>query len=140
MDYKQVFFKILSNTNQIALATSVDNIPNVRIVSFYHDVNRPEVIYFASDRKNQKVAEFKKNNRIAFTTIPREGIPHARSHNAIIQKSKFSIDEMKDAFIAKVPGYDRTIAAIGESLDVFEIHVQEAFVIVDFENAGPVNF
>lgn len=31
-------------------------------------------------------------------------------------------------------------AAIGDALDVFEIHVAEAFVILDLETAGPVAF
>lgn len=30
--------------------------------------------------------------------------------------------------------------AIGDALDVFEIHVAEAFVILDLETAGPVAF
>lgn len=72
--------------------------------------------------------------------MPHDGIPHARSNDAIAVKSKRSINEMKDLFIAKIPGYDETIAAIGDCLDVFEIHVNNAFVIVDFENAGPVSF
>jgi uncharacterized pyridoxamine 5'-phosphate oxidase family protein len=140
MDYKEVFVEILSGTNEIALATSADGTPNVRIVNFCFESGKPEVLYFAADRDNRKVAEIKENNKVAFTTVPREGIPHARSNDAIAVKSGRSIDGMKDLFIARVPGYDETIAAIGDCLDVFEIHIKNAFVVVDFENSGPVSF
>lgn len=140
MDCKKVFTEILSKTNEIALATSVDGELNVRIVNFCFKSEKPEILYFASDRENQKVAEITKNNNIAFTTVPRVGIPHVRSNNAIAIKSKYSINDLKDLFIAQISGYDETIAAIGDCLDVFEIHIKDAFVVVDFENAGSVNF
>ncbi|MDR1912696.1 MAG: pyridoxamine 5'-phosphate oxidase family protein [Helicobacteraceae bacterium] len=48
--------EVLGNTNAIALATSVDNVPDVRIVNFIRDQQRPNVLFFASDRTNRKVA------------------------------------------------------------------------------------
>ncbi|GHS99301.1 hypothetical protein AGMMS50276_22690 [Synergistales bacterium] len=141
MDYKIEFFRVLDSTNAIALATAIDNVPNVRIVNFCYDKNRPEILYFASDRENRKVVEFTENNKVAFTTIPFDSsTPHVRSNNAIVLKSAFSIEDMKELFITKVPGYDEALEAIGETLDVFEVHVKEAFVTVDFENAGTVSF
>lgn len=140
MDYKKVFCEMLGKTNEIALATSVDGAPNVRIVNFCFENVKPEILYFASDRENQKVAEIKENNRIAFTTVPHGDIPHARSNDAVAIKSKRSINDLKGLFVARIPGYDETIDAIGNCLDVFEIHIKNAFVVVDFENAGPVSF
>ncbi len=140
MDYKEMFGRILGQTNQIALATVADGAPNVRIVNFCFDAAKPQLLYFASDRENQKVAEIKANSQVAFTTVPQGGIPHARSSDAIAQKSERTIGDLKDLFIAQIPGYDETIAAIGDSLDVFEIHIKNAFVVADFENAGPVAF
>ena len=130
----QKYNEILAATNEIALATSVDGIPNVRIVSFVRKTEQPDVLYFASGRENQKVAEFAKNSRVAFTSIPPAGdVPHIRSQNAVVQKSMFSINDLKDLFVGAIPGYDETLAAIGDTLDVFEIHVKEATVIADFE-------
>lgn len=37
MDVKKEFLKIMSEQKEIALATSVNNIPNVRIVNFVFD-------------------------------------------------------------------------------------------------------
>lgn len=132
--------KVLGNTNRIALATATNNNPNVRIVNFCFKPEEPNILYFASDRNNQKVVEFSKNKVISFTSIPEEGIPHIRSSNAIIEKSKQSINEMKDLFISAVPGYEKTIEIIGGKLDVFEIHVKDAVVISGFEMPEKVIF
>ncbi len=140
MDIKQAYLQVLSKANRIALATAVGTMPNVRIVNFCFDADRLDVLYFASDRSNQKVEELRENEHIAFTTIPDEGIEHARSNHAIVLQSKRSIADLSAAFTAKIPGYDETIAAIGDTLDVFEIHTADAFVILDFETAGPVAF
>ena len=61
------FYEVLATTNLIALATSVKNIPNVRLVNFCYDKKKPEILYFATDRENQKVKEFGVNPQIAFT-------------------------------------------------------------------------
>ena len=136
----QKYNEILDGTNEIALATSIDNIPNVRIVSFVRKAEHPGVIYFATDRTNQKVAEFSKNEKVAFTSIPpNSGVPHVRSQNAVVRKSALPLNEVKDLFCT-IPGYDETIAAIGETLDVFEIHVKEAIVIAGFEAPDILTF
>ncbi len=140
MDTQQTLNTIFQESKTIALATSVENFPNVRIVNFVYDPGNPGVLYFASDRENAKVAEFGKNDRVAFTTVPAAGIAHVRSQNATVRKSAFSIEEMQSLFIAKIPGYDETIAAIGETLDVFEIRINEATVISGFEEPGRVSF
>ena len=138
----QKYDEVIKSTNEIALATSVDSIPNVRIVNFCYKPEQPNILYFASDRDNRKVIEFRENSRVAFTTIPLspDSIPHIRSNNAVVQKSMFSIDDVKDLFINSVPGYDETLAAIGETLDVFEIHVKEAIVITGFEEPDFITF
>lgn len=140
MRHMQEYYKVLEKTNEIALATAVDNIPNVRIVNFVYDTNKPGILYFASDRENQKVAEFNQNNQVSFTTVPTEGIPHIRSNQAIVQRSMFSIDDIKEQFITRIPGYDETIKAIGDTLDVFEIRVQEAVVISGFDEPVSISF
>jgi uncharacterized pyridoxamine 5'-phosphate oxidase family protein len=134
------YLDILAKTHNLALATSVDNIPNVRIVNFCFKKEEPTILYFMSDRENQKVTEFGKNSNVAFTSIPDDGIPHVRSRNAVVRKSRCSMDEIKELFIANIPGYDQTIEAIGTSLDVFEIHVKEAVVTTGLEAPDRVTF
>lgn len=128
-------YEVFGKTNEIALATCIDNIPNVRIVNFCFDSSRTGVLYFATDRENKKVQEFFANNRVAFTTVPGNGetVPHARSNDCIVRKSTFSIEQLKDLFIARIPGYDEAIDAIGDSLDVYEIEIKTAYLVLSFE-------
>lgn len=132
--------EVLGSTNEIALATAVESIPNVRIVNYCFNPEQPDILYFASDRSNQKVKEIAQNNVIAFTTIPSEGIPHIRSIKATVQKSSYTINDMAQLFISAIAGYDETIAAIGDTLDVFEIKVSEAIIIEGFEEPGIITF
>ena len=135
------YTEILKNTNEIALATSIDNKPNVRIVNFCFDLEQPSVLYFASDITNRKISEFEQNNVISFTTIPLDGgIPHVRSIQATVKKSSRAMNEMAELFISAIPGYDEAIAAIGDALTIFEIHVKEAVVITGFEEPDFVTF
>nr|WP_320127961.1 hypothetical protein [uncultured Sphaerochaeta sp.] len=57
-----------------------------------------------------------------------------------MQKSKHTIDDVAHLFISAIPGYDETIAAIGDRLDIFEIHVSEAMVISGFEEPDLIIF
>ena len=135
MNKEKEYCEVLENANSIALATTANNIPNVRIVNFVFRADSPKTLYFTSDRTNQKVAEFNQNTNVALTTIPTEGIAHVRSKQATVKKSESSMEDIKELFIARIPGYDQTIEAIGHMLDVFEIHIQEATVISGFEES-----
>jgi uncharacterized pyridoxamine 5'-phosphate oxidase family protein len=130
MNNTQEFNQLMEKTANIALATSVNNIPNVRIVNFCYDVTKPGIVYFSTVRGNSKVAEFEKNDKVAFTTIPAEGFSHIRTTNAIVQKSRLSMDEVKELFLTQVPGFDETLSEIGGLLDVYEIHMKEAIIIL----------
>ena len=142
MDNKEKFSKILEKSSTLALATSAENIPNVRIVNFCQDKQHPEILYFASDRENNKVREFLENKNIAFTTIPamENEIAHVRSNNAVIEKSRYSIYELKDIFIEKIPAYVETIEEIGELLDIFEIHIKKAVTITGYDDLSEILF
>ncbi|GHT16637.1 hypothetical protein FACS1894189_0810 [Planctomycetales bacterium] len=136
----QKYLEVLNQTHEIALATSVNARPNVRIVNVCCKAEQPNILYFSSDRTNQKVVEFNENGNVAFTSIPHDGIEHIRSNNAVVQKSQYSINEVKDLFLANIPGYDETLDAIDETLDVFEIHIKEAVIVTGFEEPVILQF
>ena len=69
MNTKTEFLRIMAEQKEMALATSVNNIPNVRIVNFYFDPSE-NILYFSSFKDNDKVKEIEENPSIAFTTIP----------------------------------------------------------------------
>ena len=62
MELIQDFKRIMDETYKIALATSVDNIPNVRVVNFCDIPENKGVIYFASFRGLPKTLEVSQNN------------------------------------------------------------------------------
>lgn len=51
MDYRKEFDRMMQSQAEIALATSVDGQPNVRIVNFYYDAAQ-KTLYFASFADN----------------------------------------------------------------------------------------
>lgn len=131
MDVKKEFLKIMSEQKEMALATSVNNIPNVRIVNFIFDSTH-NILYFASFKDNDKIKEMESNSHIAFTTIPHSGNEHVKA-KGLVQKSTKTIFEVAEQFIAKVPGYKNTIEFAGESLVLFEIRFDTAIVTKDLE-------
>lgn len=106
--WKKAYERIRNAATEIALATSVDGVPNVRIVNFCRDPDRPGTLYFSTDRSNDKTAEFARNDRVAFTTLPKEGTEHVRSRCATVRRSQRSIDDMKELFLEQVPGFEET--------------------------------
>ena len=132
MNTKAEFLKIMSEQTEIALATSVNNVPNVRIVNFYFDPDK-NVLYFSSFKENDKVKEIEANPHVAFTTIPHSGNEHVKA-KGIVQKSSKTIFDVAEQFIAKIPNYKNTIEYAGESLVLFEIKFDTAVVTKDLSS------
>ena len=132
MNTKAEFLKIMSEQTEIALATSVNNVPNVRIVNFYFDPDE-NILYFSSFKENDKVKEIEANPHVAFTTIPHSGNEHVKA-KGIVQKSSKTIFDVAEQFIAKVPNYKNTIEHAGESLVLFEIKFDTAVVTKDLSS------
>ncbi len=60
---------LMNKSTEIALATSVNNVPNVRIVNYVWDEKTPDTIYIFTEPESTKMNEIAANNNIAFTTI-----------------------------------------------------------------------
>ena len=129
MNIKTEFLKIMAEQTEIALATSVDNIPNVRIVNFYFDPAE-NILYFSSFEGNDKIKEINSNPYVAFTTIPHSGNEHVKA-KGMVKKSSKTIFDVAEQFIAKIPGYKDTIEYAGESLILFEVRFDTAIVTKD---------
>lgn len=133
MNYRLEFERMMEMQTEIALATSVNGEPNIRIVNFYYERDK-KVLYFSSFAENQKVAEFEQNPSVAFTTIPKNGEEHVRVKNGIVKKSTVAIEEIKDKFLTKMPEYIMSIPDVIPALVLFEITFEEANVVLDFEH------
>ena len=129
MNIKTEFLKIMAEQTEIALATSVDNIPNVRIVNFYFEPAE-NILYFSSFEGNDKIKEMNSNPYVAFTTIPHSGNEHVKA-KGMAKKSSKTIFDVAEQFIAKIPAYKDTIEYAGKSLILFEVRFDAAIVTKD---------
>ena len=129
MNMKTDFLRIVAEQTEMALATSVNNIPNVRIVNFYFDPC-DNILYFSTFKDNNKVKEIEENPSIAFTTIPHTGNQHVKA-KGLAKRSLKTIFDLEAQFIAKVPDYKKTIDFAGESLILFEVKFDTAIVTKD---------
>jgi uncharacterized pyridoxamine 5'-phosphate oxidase family protein len=139
MNTRKEFNRIMTEQNIIALATSVDDCPNVRVVNFYYDTEQEGILFFSTFKDNKKVNEFLENNKVAFTTIPKTGNQHVRATGQI-RRSSLSVYDFKEEFEEKSQGYSKTIENFGENLVLFELHFESATVILDFTQSETFYF
>ena len=129
MTTAEAFKKIMDEQTEIALATTVEDVPNVRIVSFFYDELK-KCLFFSTFRGNEKIIEFQKNSNVAFTTIPTENTNHVRVHYAQVKKSESTVYDVAEQWIKKIPSYEENIKQAGAMLELYEIHFTEAIVIL----------
>lgn len=102
---KALFEKVMQESINMTLATSVDNKPNVRVVTFAYDPVRTGKVFFTTFKGNQKVKEFAKNPNVA--CMPLRESPEANAQVRIfgtVQKSNVSLDEIIAIIAKKYPG------------------------------------
>ena len=131
MEAKKEFLGMINECEEIALATSIHDFPNVRIVNYYYD-EKNNVMYFATYTGREKISEFWKNNNVSFTTIPmnrgkREHI-RARGH---VRESKKSILDLREEFSNKMADFAEIIDKYSNDLKVYEIKFSEVTVTLD---------
>ena len=131
MEAKKEFLRMINECVEIALATSIHDFPNVRIVNYYYD-EKNNVMYFATYTGREKISEFWKNNNVSFTTIPmnrgkREHI-RARGH---VRESEQSILDLREEFSNKMADFAEIIDKYSNDLKVYEIKFSEVTVTLD---------
>ncbi|MCP1109679.1 pyridoxamine 5'-phosphate oxidase family protein [Ohessyouella blattaphilus] len=140
MEMKDLFEKVMQKSINMALATSVDNKPNVRVVTFAYDPARAGKVFFTTFNRNQKVKEFAENPYVACMPIPES--PEADAQVRIfgtVQKSSVSLDEIIAIIAKKYPGNADTIKEGGSMMDIYEICFDEAYVTAGMNPAEKVN-
>ncbi len=140
MEFLADFNRIMEKQSEIALASCVDNQPNVRIVNFVYHPDNKGVVYFATFRGNPKTKEFALNPQAALSTVPLGTNEHVRIQQSTVSISELTVYDLKDAFVAKVPDYASIIEQAGSELDLYEIHFKQATVTIDYTRSGSVSF
>ena len=133
MNMRDEFERIMREQREIALATTTDGLPHVRIVNFYY-ASEERRVYFATFKDNEKVVELAANPNIAFTTVPHNDTnEHVRASGRAV-KSAHSVYDLAALFAAKIPRYQETIDAVGDDLILYKITLHMAVVTVDMEH------
>ena len=133
MNMRDEFERMMREQREIALATTTDGLPHVRIVSFYYAPEEHR-IYFATFKDNEKVVELAANPNIAFTTVPHnDTTEHIRASGRAV-KSAHTVYDLAALFAAKIPRYQETLDAVGDDLILYEIAFDMAVVTVDMEH------
>ena len=133
MNMRDEFERIMREQREIALATTTDGLPHVRIVNFYY-APEERCVYFATFKDNEKVVELAANPNTAFTTVPHNDTnEHVRASGRAV-KSAHTVYDLAPLFAAKIPLYQETIDAVGDDLILYEITVDMAVVTVDMEH------
>ena len=133
MNMRDEFERMMREQREIALATTTDGLPHVRIVNFYYAPEEHR-IYFATFKDNEKVVELTANPNIAFTTVPHnDTTEHVRASGRAV-KSAHTVYDLANLFAAKIPGYQETIDAVGDDLILYEITFDMAVVTVAMEH------
>ena len=117
---KEAFEETLANAPFIALASSVDNQPNVRLVDTYYDKEKG-MLLFPTSRKTPKVA---------FTTAPSQTGAIIRVQKAQVKETDITLDEIKDALIAKRAGFEHLLGMLSQEPVVYQICFDEALFTV----------
>ena len=138
MDIRKEFEKTMTNTTTMALATSVDNIPNVRILNFVYIIEE-KLLYFQSKKGDKKENEFIKNKFVAFTTIPKDDLAYVRVNGAIVKKSLKTIFDVKEKFVEKMPFYKDFIEKNGNTMDLYELQFSKITFFPDPDRFEELN-
>lgn len=143
MDSRKIFEKIMNQSTQIALASlNITNEvfkPNVRLMCFYYDFSTKK-IYFCTFQGSPKIAEFEKNERVAFTTCPIEEHLAVRVEDAVIQRSTKSVMEILDGISKKISMFDDIKSGNISNIVPYEISFKKIHLhaehncVIDIEN------
>ena len=138
MDLRKEFEKLMTKSTTMALATSVDNMPNVRILNFVYIIEE-KLLYFQSKKGDKKENEFIKNNIVAFTTIPKDSLAYVRVNDAIVNKSLKTIFDVKEKFVEKMPFYKDFIEENGNTMDLYELKFSKIMFFPDPDRFEELN-
>jgi uncharacterized pyridoxamine 5'-phosphate oxidase family protein len=127
MDGKKEFDRIMNEVDTIALASSVNDVPNVRFVNFVY-LAEENKFYFQTGKKSQKREEFEKNKNVALITMETSNGAHVRIQKATVKLSEKTIYDVQEEFVKKMSFYKNLIQREGDDMDLYEIQYTTVIV------------
>lgn len=122
MTAQEVFNQEMTQNTNLALASAVDNQPNVRVISFVFDENTPSKVYFSTHAMTAKVKEFSQNEKVAAVLLPdKPNADNSVRFAGTVKKSELSIPEFGKMMVKKLP----QMAAMYENANPGEIFIYE---------------
>lgn len=136
MTHKEAIAQILQTTENMALATSTQDMPNVRVVTFAYNANHPNSVFFTTFKGNQKIVEFEQNENVAILPLPESvDTPAQVRIFGKIRKSSLPLEEVDRMITAKAPHFAETLAQGGPMLEPYEVVFDKAAVTIGMEDA-----
>lgn len=141
MELKQQFEEIMGSAVNIALATCVNDQPNVRVVTFAYDKNSAGKLFFSTFKGSQKTIEFTQNPNVSCMPLPQT----AESDSQVrlfgkVQKSDMSLEQLIRLIAAKYPDGADTLQMGSEMMDIYEVCFTEAFITIGMAEAQSITF
>lgn len=139
MNPREAFDQIMQNTVNMALATSTDDRPNLRVVTFGWDAANPKTVYFTTFKGNQKTREFAQNPHVALLPLPEDADAPAQVRIfGKVRPAGKSLEEIAPWILAKMPSFSETMKAAGPMLEVYEVNYDEVQVTIGMADAQTI--
>lgn len=127
----QLLQKVYATADKMAISTALNERADVRIINFVWFPNEPEKLYFSSVQGTPALKLYRDGADIAFITIPHDGTPYnpfVRAKGIKAVPSSKTMADLLPRYLELVPNYQKTWDAIGSSLVVYEINLQNVHV------------
>ena len=136
MDAKAAFDQVMQKGVNMALATCVDGMPNVRVVTFAYDMKEPNKVYFATFPGNRKIQEFQNNERVCFVSLPEGELAELQVRcQGTVKLSVRPLAQIAPFFVAKMPEYQEMLDQGADVLLVYEVVFKDAQVTIGISEA-----
>lgn len=141
MELKQQFEQVMGSSINMALATCVNNKPNVRVITFAYDKNREGKLFFSTFKGNRKIAEFAQNPNVSCMPLPQSAEDDSQVRIfGKVQQSDLSLEELIALIVPKYPDGANTLKMGGDMMEIYEVCFSEAFVTIGMTAAQSIKF
>lgn len=138
IDYKEKFAEILKECRFMALATSDNDVPDVRLMDCLYSEKYPDRIFIVTDINSYKVKQFEKNSNVAVATISKGDHRFIRAIDAQIGRSEVAQEEIWEDIKDKMFWLETVPEEKKKDFVLYEIAIRKAVVQYGAANSSVV--